>query len=314
MINLETLFSDLFKETRITNPRLATFTGDHLSRLVANNPANVFATLITNTTAALQDFGNAYETKGSTIGDRKGSTVTKKQARKNFTDYIRQQEGAVKAKFGEQSSAYVQFFPDGLSAFSNATDTGYIGLVDNIIARATQYEADLGTLFKDTVITLGTAYKNAEIDQATEKGDVSGSSDALDSARTTLTKQLTVNALTIALQFPLQTEKAEVYFDASLLFAQKRTRIYKGTPAAGTTQPVAAITYEAGKFVRMQNKGAAPLVFQMYLQGNPAGSSFTVAAGNELEKKMSDFFSNADELKVTNTGAVIGKYVVKLIA
>lgn len=314
MRNLEILFSDLFGDSRITNPRLETYTLDHVARIVANNPGGVFGTLITDTNSALEAFGQAYNLKGGNVGDRKASTVAKNTARKNFTNFIRQQEGTIRGKFGENSTPYIQFFPNGLSPFNDATDIGYMGLLNNIKARATQYVADLGAPFETQVDTLAAAYMGAEANQTTEKGDVSNARDVLTTERTDLTRQLTINALTIALHFPLDTDKRSVYFDTSLLFAQKRTRIHKGEPAAGVTVKVTKITYEAGKFVKMQNKGATGLTFQMYLLGNPVGNSFSIAAGNELEKKMSDFFSNADELKVTNTGTVTGKYVVKLIA
>lgn len=314
MINLEILFSDLFNEEKIINPRLASYTNDHLARMVSNNPGGVFNTIIANTETAVTAFGVALELKGSSIGNRKGTTVTKNQARKSFTTYIRQQEGTIKGKFGQESEPYIQFFPNGLTVFNNATDIGYQELVDNIVARATQYVADLGVPFKDAVTALADDYTNAEDAQTTEKGDVSNADAVLDTERTDLTKQLTINALTIALQFPLQPDKVETYFDTSLLFAQKRKRIYKGQPAAGATALVAKIVFEAGKNVKMNNKGAGPLTFQMFLQGNPVGNSFAVTAGKKLEKKMSDFFSNADELRVTNTGTVIGNYVVELIA
>ena len=314
MINLEMLFNDLFNEGKITNERLGTFTLDHIGRVTANNPGSVFNTIITNTHNAFDAFGDAYQLKGANIGDQKGKTITKNQAREAFTNYIRQQEGTIRGKFGVESEPYQQFFPQGLNAFNKATDTGYMGLVNNIIARANQYIADLGTPFRDEVVALGQAYKDAESAQTNEKGDVSNARGGLRTERTDLTKQLTINVLTIALQFPLETEKANIYFNTSLLFAQKRKRIYKGEPAAGATVQVTKIVFEAGKFVKMENKGATSLTFQMYLQGNPVGNSFTVEAVSELEKKMSDFYGTADALKVTNTGSVIGKYVVELIA
>lgn len=314
MQDLKIMFSDLFNDTRITNERLGTFTLDHLGKLTANNPGNVFNTIIADTQTKLTAFGAAYQLKGTNVGNQKGSTLTKLQTRKDFTAYIRQQEGTIRGKFGKSSEPYMQFFPNGLSAFNTATDSGYMDLVNNIIARATQYVADLGNDFKDAVTTLGEAYKTAEVTQTNEKGDVSNSRDAVTTERTDLTEQLTTNVLTIALQFIGQTDKESIYFNTSLLFPQHRKRIYKGTPAAGATVLVTKISYEAGKFVKMENKGAADLTFQMYLQGNPVGNSFSVLSGNTVEKKMSDFFSNADELKATNTGSVIGNYKVELVA
>ncbi len=314
MINLELLFTDLFADEKITNERLASYTLDHIERITANNPGGVFGSLIVNTQAAADALGQALNLKGGSMGDQKASTVTKNQARINFNNYIRQQEGTIKGKFGETSTPYIQFFPNGLTPFGRATDLEYRLLVDNIIARANQYLADLGQPFLDAVTALGQAYETAENNQTTEKGDVSNASDTLTTERTDLTAQLTVNALSIALQFTLQPEKATVYFDTSLLFPQHRKHIYKGEPAAGATVLVTKVTYEAGKFLKMRNTGASNLTFQMYLQGNPVGNSFAVIPGKEDEKKMSEFFSNADELKVTNTGSLIGMYVVEEIA
>ena len=314
MINLEILFKDLFDGEKITNERLGTFGFDHLAKLTANNPGSVFNSLITATQTKLVAFSNAYQLKGSNIGDQKGSTNVKNDARKAFTQYIREQEGGIRTKFGKTSAAYMQFFPDGLSAFNKATDSGYYVLVNNIVARANQYIADLGVPFRDAVVALATAYGDAELAQNNEKGDVSNARDGLLTERSDLTLQLTTNVLTIALQFLGQPEKERIYFNTSLLFAQHRKHIYKGEPGANATVTVTKIVYEAGKLVKMVNKGATELTFQMYLQGNAIGDSFTVAAGGKDEKKMSDFFTNADALKVTNNGNLVGQYVVELIA
>ncbi len=315
MKKIEDLFTDFFNERKITNERLGSYGLDHVARITANNnPASTFAAIIANTNNALSAFGTAVEAVGGSIGNRKGSTSTKNLARMAFNAFIRQKEGTIKGQFGETSEPYIQFFPDGLSVYNKATDLKYKQLIDNIIARATQYQAQLGVAFLNDATTLGNAYKNAEDSQTTEKGDVSNAEDTLAAARIELTTQLTINALTIALQFPLQPEKVTVYFDTSLLFAQKRKHIYKGTPAAGTKNAVAKVEYDAGKIVRMQNKGAAPLEFQMTLLNSYVGNSFTLAPGEKLQKRMDEFFSNADALYVTNNGTVTGQYVVTVVA
>lgn len=314
MKDLKTFFEDIFNDPAITDERLISYTNDHIARMVANNPGSVFASIIAASNGAVETLGVALIAKGGNIGDRIAKTGTKNQARKNFTAFIRQQEGTIKGKYGELSEPYKEFFPFGLTPFSKATDLQYGLLVANIVNRATQYVADLGAPFLADATALADAYNSAEDEQTTEKGEVSNSTSTASVERADLTKQLTINVLTIALQFILQPEKAEVYFDTSLLFPQHRKRIHKGEPAAGVTALVTKITYEAGKNMKMKNKGATVLVFQMFLMGNAVGSSFTVDPGNETEKKMSDFFSNADELRVTNSGAVKGKYEVIEIA
>ena len=314
MEKIKNLFTDFFESKNITNLRLDTYTKDHLARLVANNPSAVFDDIISATESLNSDFLKALNEVGGDIGDRKASTLTKDQARENFNAFIRQREGLIKSTFNKPSAQYTLFFPNGLSPFSEATDQGYELLVNNIVARANQFETELGTPFKDAATAAAEAYLNAEQSQTNEKGDVSATRAKLATATAALTRQLTINALTIALQFPLDATKPEVYFETSLLFAQKRKHIFKGEPAAGATELVTDLKYEAGTTLRMKNKGAAPLSFQMHLQGNPVGLAFTVNNGQELSKAMSAFYTNADSLYVTNLGTVIGKYEVDEVA
>ncbi len=308
------LFTNFFDSERITNLRLDTYTKDHLARLIANNPGGVFDDIINDTENAHNAFVKALNDVGGDIGDRKASTLTKEQARENFNAFIRQREGLIKSTFNKPSAPYTLFFPDGLSPYSFATDQEYELLVNNIVARANQFETELGTPFKDAATAAADAYLTAEQSQTNEKGDVSATRGKLATATAALTRQLTINALTIALQFPLDATKPEIYFETSLLFAQKRKHIFKGEPAAGATELVTDLKYEAGTTLRMKNKGAATLSFQMYLQGNPVGLAFTVTNGQELSKPMSAFYTNADALYVTNLGTVIGKYEVDEVA
>ncbi len=315
MKKLQDLFTDLFDDKeRITDERLISYGLDHLTRIISNNPGAAFNAIRADTETALNAFGIAVEAEGGNIGDRKGYTIVKALARINFNDFISRKEGLVKSTFGSPSLQYSQFFPNGLTVFYRASDTSYIGLVNNIVARATQYEVDLGLTFKTDAIALADAYINAEDSQTIEKSEVAGSKEEVQEKRADLTRQFTINALTIALQFPLDETKVHVYFDTSLLFAAHRKHIYKGKPEAGVTEKVADLEYSAGKFILMENQGATELTFQMHLNGSPVGNSFTLANGQELEKREDDFFTNADSLYVTNNGALIGQYKVEEIA
>lgn len=314
MKKIDDLFTDFFDSHLITNNRLAGYTQDHLARIAANNPGSVFSGIKTATEAALSTFGNALNAIGGDIGDRKASTQTKEGAREAFNVFIRQKEGLIKSTFGKPSTQYTQFFPNGLTPFSEATDLEYELLVANIVARATQYETELGTPFKEAAQGFASAYLEAEGAQTTEKGDVAAGRDALVTATAALTRQLTINALTIALHFPLDETKPVVYFDTSLLFAQHRKHIIKGKPAANATELAAKLTYEAGTTIAMANKGATILAFRVWLIGNPVGATFTLNPGEKLSKRMDDFFTNADALYVTNQGGTAGIYEVELIA
>lgn len=314
MKKIDDLFADFFDTKETTNERLVSFGRDHFSRTTNNNPGGVFSTILAATQTAINNLHSANTQEAGSIGDRKGGTFTKNETRADFNEFISKGEGAVKYAFGKPSEEYTQFFPEGLSVFYEATDQGYAQLVQNIVNRATQYETQLGTTFKTTAETLANAYLHAEDDQTDDKGTVASRKEDADLKRLALTRQLTINALTIALQFPLDKTKPEVYFDTSLLFAQHRKRLFRGTPAAGASVKICDILYEAGKEVQMWNRGAGKLQFQMHLQGNAVGEVFELDPNQKIRKKMDEFFSNADALWVTNPETVIGKYNVRLIA
>ena len=314
MEKLDNLFTDLFEVKDLTNNRLSRFASDHLACLNSNNPAGIFNAIIDSTQTALYNFRASQSKKLSSLGNRKAYTQTKRQARNAFTVFIRQQEGSVRGKFGKDSEAYIQFFPKGLTVYDRATNRGYDLLVKNIVARATQYQADLGVAFKDQAAALAGAYLTAEEEQLETKGQVSHTRSQVTQLRAALTQQLTFNALFIAANFLLQKNKARLYFNTSLLFAPHRKHIYKGKPAAGETLTVARLVYQAGKFMWMKNKGATTLTFQMYLQGQAVGNSFTLEPAQELHQSFASFFTNADELRVTNAGSSAGWYQVKEVA
>ena len=314
MKKLNDLFTDIFELKKITNARLTTFANFHLVALVRNNPGGIFDALIAPTENTLKALRNSEQGKYGSIGDRKGTTLAKKKARVAFNRFIRRNEGAVRAKFAETSAPYKEFFPTGLTAYDRASDMKYQGLLHNIIARATQYEADLGSDFKNQATTLTNAYLDAGKNQVKSKSKIGGFRNEISLERAELTRQLTFNALFIAASFLLQPEKQQLYFRTSLLFAQHRKHRHKGKPAPDATTLVCKINYEAGKYMWMKNKGATPLLFQMYLLDSPVGSAFTLAPSEELHKRMDEFFSNADELRVTNLGTIDGWFMVTEVA
>lgn len=311
---LDDLFTDIFELKKITNGRLTTFANVHLMSLVKNNPGGAFDALIPATQNALNALRQSGQGKFGTVGDRKAMTKEKKKARVAFNKFIRQKEGLVRGKFGERSEAYIQFFPQGLTAYDRATDMEYQLLLKNIVERATQYEADLGVDFKTEATNLSKDYVDAGNEQRKTKGKLSGFIDEISKERAELTKQLTFNALFIAATFLLQPEKTKVYFHTSLLFPQHRKHRHKGKPAPGSTGLVCKIVFEHGKYVWMKNKGAAVLTFQMFQNNEPVGNSFTVGPGEELRKRMDEFATNADELRVTNLSESVGMYQVTEVA
>lgn len=315
MQDLSNLFKDLFEDPKITNNRLVTYGTDQISRLVNNNPAAVYATIITETNATVAVLNDIVVERESSISTREGSTVTKNATQINLTEYISQQEGLVKSVFGKDSGQYQEFFPKGLSAFHQGTDMEYDNATKVVMEKAIKYETELGSTFKTKITVLYDAWHKAYTTQGTDTVTADNDGTEEKTAATALRLQLTKNALFIAFNNVGIDAAFDTYFDTTLLFAQHRTHFYKGVAAANSTSVVHDITYSAGKHLHMKNKGAVDITFQMWLGNTPVGNNYTVQPGKVVDKSFAEFFSNGDSLRVTNASTTTeSAYEVREVA
>ena len=297
---LSNLFTDLFDDPKITNNRLVAFANDQILRLSANNPAAVYTPISTATTTAANALNAIIVLRESDTRTREGSTVGKKETRKDLVKYISKKEGLVKSVFGKPSTQYEEFFPQGLTPLRQGTEMEFDNAAEVIVQKAIKYEAELGGAFRTELTDLygfwNTAYNRQNTDTVTADND--GSQET--AAATTLRLQLTENALFIAYKNVGVPTAYATYFDTTLLFAQHRSRLYKGVAAFNSVSKVHAIAYSGGKSLNMKNQGAVDLSFQLWLGETPVGNSFTVQPGKSVKKQLSDFFSVGDNLRVTN--------------
>ena len=315
MLDLIKPFENWFDDPEITPERLKTFTMDHLARLAANNPANAYNTIITDTQTAVTALDNAITNKGSQTSEREGTTFTKEQARDAFQAFISQKEGTIKGIFGKPSQAYEEFFPQGVSAYRKATDAAFGNMADTAVLKAVKYQVELGAQFVTDITALRDAYQTAKANQDTDVGDVSEARTGEEIAVHDLEVQLCVNVHTLALNMlgsgdPNPEMMVETYFDESLLFAQHRKHIFKGGVAPHTEQPVCSFTYHATDHFVLEHKSAQPLNWQMMLNNVPVGNVFTTHIGEKLDKAFADFAADGDTLVVRNDEDVDGQYRV----
>ena len=315
MQDLSKLFINLFDDQRITNNRLVTFAEDQITRLTDNNPASVYDGIIAETTTATTELKNLIVEHGSQTSTREGSTVSKNTAQQQLTQYIGQQEGLVKSVFGKNSAEYQEFFPQGLTAFRTGTEEEYDNKTKIVVEKAVKYVTQLGVPFKTSVTQLYDAWHTAYMTQGDSTVTADNTATEEQTAAAALQLQLSKNALFIASNNVDKPSAYDTYFDTSLLFAQHRTHIYKGTAPVNSTSIVHNIEYSAGKHFVMKNKGAVELTFGMFLGNTPVGNSFTMQPGAVLEKSFAEFFSTGDSLRVTNNSATIeGIYEVREVA
>ena len=225
MIRISRFITDLFDDPRISIDRLFDYAEDNLQRIKTTNPANVFDGIIANTETKLQTARDKHTAWQLNVGQREGETTAvglaiadwKKQARKiwKYAGYI----------YDENPQKMETIFPQGLEFYTDIDLNEAEGKMDLLVARLAANSADFVAGDLTDLDTIVQNFKTVRGNQQTEKGEVSSARNEYYIARKALTLQLSVNVHTVAIQYPGDEAKTDVYFDQSLLFAPEAPQV-----------------------------------------------------------------------------------------
>jgi hypothetical protein len=238
MRDLQIYLTNPFDDQRISMDALVRFSTDHLARLIANNPAAVFAPRITATTAALNGVGGAFSDDKTKAALRKARIQAKDNFRLALPAAIGKIYGEVLAKFADASPEMTECFPRGRSVFSQCTDGALAEELQALLNGVTAHAAALGAQAVTDATALGTGWTAVYQTSETSTGNKSGSQAAKQAARSALQLELFKNLLTLALNFPGQPEQLDTYMQQSLL--EPHTASSSTPPPAPTPAPAPA--------------------------------------------------------------------------
>jgi hypothetical protein len=231
MRDLHTYLTNPFDDPHISTDELVAFATDHLARLIANNPAAVFADRIASTTTALNNVGGSATDDQTKLALRKSKKQTKTAFRKALPAAIGKIHGAVESKFGADGAEMTECFPSGRTVFTNATDGDLGQELQTLVNGVTDYQAQLGAQVVTDATALLTGWTAVYQMSATSTGNKSTTQKAKNDARWALQLELFKNLLTLALNFPRQPETLETYMQQNLLSP------HTPTPAAAAPAP-----------------------------------------------------------------------------
>lgn len=226
MNTLERIFDGMFNSKNITSERLVKCADDHTSKTEANNPAGVYTAIITETRTksnALQSILNTSENSQST---GKGGTVEKNQARKDCEAFISKGEGLIKYHYEERSPVYIEFFPNGITGYTKASDPEFKTMMNVFVEKANDYKVKLGADFATEAAAKNSAFNASASDHIADNANISTARSNKEIAHDELAMQLTKNILTIALQNLGNVNAMKTYFNTSLLYAPYRQQTW----------------------------------------------------------------------------------------
>ncbi len=217
MMDLHKYITNPFNDPNISMDELVAFSTDHLAKLIANNPAAVFAARIAATNTALTAVGNAFTDDKTKLALRKSKNQAKDNFRNALPPAIGKIYGAVAAQFGEDSAQMTECFPQGRSVFGDCTDGALAGELETLINGVSDYQAQLGAPVLTAATALLMGWNAVFQPSETATGNKATTQAAKNAARAALQLELYKNLLTIGLNFPDQPDHLETYMQQSLL-------------------------------------------------------------------------------------------------
>jgi hypothetical protein len=213
----QTLITDKFKSNDFSRNELDLFA----AKLIANAQNNSNSVLPKAEESLLVTAHQNFKANKSTLttesGLNKGGTITREDAYDDALDFIRRKEGLIKDTFGKGTAEYVNFYPQGLTEYNQATVEGMKDLLARFVTIGKKHVGELGQPFVDQATALQDAYANARDSQVEGQSTNKSAQTILRESRKVLTMQLT-RCLHLIAAYTIENPLAyNSYFDWDLL-------------------------------------------------------------------------------------------------
>ncbi len=219
MTTENSLFGNLFDNVKITNDRLATFTGDTIGKLSTQNTGNRFDAVLALLNASYPAFTGNVSGLDNALNLQKGGTMTVEGVQTLFKRTMSEQEPFIATALGGRTTpAFMEFYPHKISEYSKARQNKMTTLTTRVNTAATANSDALGETLTATLQAFKTSWTNAKAAQNTKKGTVSSKRGDRNSTRTTLELNLCTTIHTVGMLFPGDIAECLEYFNFSLLY------------------------------------------------------------------------------------------------
>ena len=217
MINMETFFKNHFNTNRISDDNLRKFTEIHLQSMAAKNGGGEFTTMITDTTNAYTNYFGSMTDEDTKFAVQQGLTIAVNNAVENFKKAVSQKEGIVRGNFGKDSPEYQEFFPLGLTEYSQATLQNIEMLMQRMVTAANAHVGVLGIPFLTEFQGYLSAYSSARGAQLQKIGEVADSKTDTSFKRDVVEIELMKNVHLIGAMYVGDLNTCMDFFDQSFV-------------------------------------------------------------------------------------------------
>jgi len=316
MIQQQKLFENFFEDPKITTTRLANFAGDTLNRLTSANGGGSYTSLINQLNDPLETLNNELGQVDTGVTVQKGATLTNNQVLEQFKQTMSNEEPFIaRALGGNNTAAYLQFYPQGLAEYHRATKTNMTTLTNRVNVAADNFATELGSTLSATLMAFEEDWQDSRNSQQQRIGNVDSNRSERTAARTDVELALVYCVHSIAALFPGNEEQCGSFFDFSMLLPQTRRHheTLNGTLAANQVTTVVNRTFMDTVNLTLRNPDDnSPIVFWLAADGEedtPPAEAVEVQPGHAVNTKPSilgpleNTFLQVKNLSAVNEGA-----------
>ena len=217
MMDLRRFFKNHFDTKEISDDNMKKFAELHLERLSANNGTAQFTAMITSTTAAYTAYFGAMTNEDTKFAIQQGLTITMNNLFENFKSFVSKKSGTIFGQFGKESAEYQEFYPLGVTEYSNATLANIETLMTRFAAAAERHNAELGAAIQTDAENYLTDFKAARKAQLEKIGEVSAQKTTTSTTRDGIENELMKNVHLIASMFIGDVDRCMDFFDQSFI-------------------------------------------------------------------------------------------------
>ncbi|MEP7171657.1 MAG: carboxypeptidase-like regulatory domain-containing protein [Bacteroidota bacterium] len=217
MLNFENIFKNHFDTKEISDDNIKKFTEENIQRLIANNGGGEFTTAIADTTNAYTAYFGKMSSEDILFAAQQSLTKTNDKVLADFKKMVSQKEGTVKGQYGVNSPVYQEFFPNGLTEYSNSNKSNVLTLITRMEAASTAHVADLGAPFVAIWTGFKSDWNTTRNAQLLKIGQVDSTKTGTATTRDALEIQLQKNLFFVGFNFPGDVARCMDFFKQDII-------------------------------------------------------------------------------------------------
>jgi hypothetical protein len=306
MQNLLTFFKIHFDSIEVSDANLYKFAEDHLSRLKANNDGGDYNAMYNSTLTAFDSYGQSLAKEDAQFTQQQGSTVNVDALIAEFKAQVSRTEGLINFVYGIKSAEYQEFFPLGVTEYTQASKANIEVLMQRMATKTQKYSVKLGVEVAARFSDYLNNYTQARRAQLENIGRVTADRSQTEVTRHTLARQIMSNLLLIANQFLGNPERGMDFFDQSIIrrnnYSNDEGETVTDNISPDSTKTVLSGFDKSATFV-LNNVGTTSLRFGISDTENAPSINYgiTVSPGDTITATILELNVNGgDKLNVTN--------------